>query len=57
MFIGWLAKALIVRYGGAPAHRRALPFFVGLIMGEFTVGSLWSAIGTILDTGSYHFFG
>jgi hypothetical protein len=57
IFIGWLAKSLIVRYGGAQAYRRALPFFVGLILGEFTVASAWSVFGMVADVDVYHFWG
>ena len=57
VFVGWLAKMLITRYGGARAYRRALPFFVGLVMGEFTVGSLWCIYGAIMNTPVYHFWG
>jgi len=57
LFLGWLAKLLITRYGGARAYRRALPFFVGLVMGEFTVGSAWCIYGAIRNTPVYHFWG
>jgi hypothetical protein len=57
IFIGWMAKALITRYGGARLYREALPFFVGLVMGEFTVGSLWMIFGDIAGTQVYHFWG
>jgi hypothetical protein len=29
----WLAKAVLLRYGGLQAHRRALPLFLGLLVG------------------------
>ncbi|MEI6809944.1 MAG: DUF6785 family protein, partial [bacterium] len=29
IFLGWLVKNLITRYGGAAAYRKALPFFIG----------------------------
>jgi len=32
IFVSWLAKVLILRYGGLRAYRRALPFFLGLIL-------------------------
>lgn len=57
VFIGWLAKALITRYGGAVAYRKALPFFVGLVLGEFVVGSLWGIYGAIFSKPVYHFWG
>ncbi|HOE65712.1 MAG TPA: hypothetical protein PLO62_04230 [Candidatus Hydrogenedentes bacterium] len=57
IFLGWAAKALIARYGGAQLYRKALPFFVGLVMGEFTVGSLMMIFGSIANTTVYHFWG
>lgn len=40
VFISWLAKSLILRYGGLRGYRVALPFFIGLILGEFGAGFL-----------------
>ena len=34
LFIIWLFKLLLLRYGGLNAHRRAQPFFIGLIAGH-----------------------
>ena len=38
IFVSWLIKVLLLRYGGLQAYRRALPFFIGLILGEFVTG-------------------
>ena len=32
--ITWLIKAMLLRYGGLRAHQRALPLFLGLIVGD-----------------------
>ena len=37
IFLTWLFKALLLRYGGLRAHRRALPFFLGLLAGSAAV--------------------
>jgi hypothetical protein len=34
VFLGWLVKALIVRFGGLRLYRKAVPFFLGLLLGE-----------------------
>lgn len=39
-FIAWLAKSLILRYGGLRAYRVALNVVFGLIMGEAAISSL-----------------
>lgn len=57
IFLGWLAKSLITRYGGAAAYRKALPFFIGLVLGDFTVGSIWGIYGALKGTAVYHFWG
>lgn len=57
IFLGWSAKALITRYGGAVSYRKALPFFVGLVLGEFVVGSLWCIWGAVFSRQVYHFWG
>ena len=56
IFLAWLAKLLILRYGGLKSHRRAVPFFLGLILGEFIIGSLWSFIGVFSGIQTYTFF-
>lgn len=38
ILVSWLAKVIILRYGGLRGYRRALPFFLGLILGEFAAG-------------------
>jgi len=57
LFIAWLLKALITRYGGARAYRNAIPFFIGLTLGEFVVGSLWTIYGALANTEVYHWWG
>ena len=39
--IGWLVKAIILRYGGAVLFRKLKPVFYGLILGEFVTAGLW----------------
>ena len=56
LFISSLIKFIILRHGGMQTYRRAVPFFLGLILGEYTVGSLWSILGMILDKRMYAFW-
>jgi hypothetical protein len=56
MFLAWLIKTLILRYGGMALYRRALPFFLGLILGDFVAGSAWSIVGTVLHLDLYRTF-
>lgn len=48
IFLGWLAKVLVVRFGGAELYRAARNVFIGLVLGEaFAIGS-WLVINLIL---------
>jgi len=53
IFISWFVKLMIIKYGGLKTHRQAIPFFAGLILGEFIIGSIWSIIGLTLDIQTY----
>ncbi len=43
--IAWAVKAFVLRYFGASAYRALIPFFVGLILGDFLHGGLWTVVG------------
>jgi len=47
VFLAWVAKAFILRYGGRRGFERALPFFLGLVFGQTAVGAIWILLGTI----------
>lgn len=55
LFLSWLLKMTTLKYGGIRRYRRAVPFFIGLIMGEFVIGSLWSITGIVLGISTYAF--
>lgn len=54
--IGWLLKASVMRYGGLRLYRVAVPFFLGLILGEMLVGCFWSLYGIALGIRAYDFW-
>jgi len=56
LLIAWMAKLAIMR-GGLRAYRAALPFFLGLILGEFVVGSATNIAGLLLGFELYRFWG
>ncbi|MBI1926291.1 hypothetical protein HYR99_18850 [Candidatus Poribacteria bacterium] len=56
LFFSWATKAVLLRYGGLKAHRQAVPFFLGLILGEFIMGSFWSLFCVILGRPTYTFW-
>jgi hypothetical protein len=53
--IAWLAKVFTLRYGGLKAYRGALPFFLGLILGDFLAGGLWTLIGCLTGVSFAYF--
>jgi len=57
LFISWLVKLIMIRYGGLKLYRQALPFFLGLILGDCLVGSVWALIGIVLGIPTYSFWG
>jgi hypothetical protein len=44
VFLAWLLKALILKYGGAKAYRALRPFFLGLVLGSFGAAGMWLVI-------------
>ncbi len=41
VFLGWVLKALILRYGGVFLYHRLRPLFLGLILGHVFVSGFW----------------
>jgi len=63
MFLLWsgmltcsIIKLLILRFGGVRRYRQWLPFFIGLLLGDYTIASIWSIIGTITGLPMYRVF-
>lgn len=44
IFLGWLAKTLIMRFGGADSYRKMTPAFLGLALGDVVMMLFWLAI-------------
>ncbi len=44
MFLGWLAKVTITRYGGTDAYRKTTPLFLGLALGDVAMMLFWLVI-------------
>jgi len=54
--VGWIIKWVTLKYGGLKAYRNAAPFFLGLILGEYTIGCFWNLLGIISGIRPYGFF-
>ncbi len=53
IFLSWLSKAIVLKVGGVKLYRQAVPFFLGLILGDYTLGCVWSLIGLVLQMPTY----
>jgi hypothetical protein len=49
IFVAWLIKSLVVRWGGLPLYARLRPFFLGLIFGEFTSATMWTLLAVLFN--------
>jgi hypothetical protein len=56
ILVGWLSKSLILRWGGMRLFRRARPFFLGLVVGEFAAAGVWILVDSITGMRGHRFF-
>ncbi len=47
IFLAWLIKVFVVRFGGYGAYRKARRFFIGMVLGGFLGGGIWAVIDLI----------
>jgi hypothetical protein len=55
VMLAWLIKLLILRYTGRRGYHAALPFFLGLMLGDFTMGMIWTLISVVFKVATYNF--
>lgn len=44
IFLAWLFKTLILRYGGPMVYKKVVPFFLGLVLGQYTAAAFWFVV-------------
>jgi hypothetical protein len=54
--VAWLLKIVIIRYGGMRLHNRLVPFFLGLILGQYVIGSIWAILGPAYGFRNYKIY-
>ncbi len=54
--LGWLFKTTILRYGGVKLYRQALPFFLGLVLGDYAVSGVWALVFLAFHLHGYRTF-
>ena len=52
-FMTWVAKIIILRVGHVRGYQRSIPFFLGLILGDFVTGGLWMLYGVLTQQQTY----
>jgi len=56
-FFGWLAKVIVLKFGGIKSYRNFVPFFLGLIMGETVGNGFWvTVLGEIFGIHGFAYF-
>jgi hypothetical protein len=48
IFLAWMIKAFVVRFGGHAAYRIARRLFIGMLLGRFLAGGFWAIIDMLL---------
>ena len=50
VFIAWMIKAFIMKYGGTIVYNKAKEFFLGMVIGSFVTAGIWIIISFLTDT-------
>jgi hypothetical protein len=50
IFLGWLARTVALRFGGAKLYTAAQPAMMGLIIGEAVASLIWLVLGFVLSS-------
>lgn len=56
VLVGWLMKMVLMRYGSGRVYRKARPFFLGLVVGEFLAAGIWVIVSAVTGTRGHRFF-
>jgi hypothetical protein len=52
-FMAWLIKVTVLRGGGIRLYRALLPFFLGVLLGDFLIPMGWAALGLLTGQQMY----
>jgi hypothetical protein len=51
IFLGWVIKSIVQRYGGMKGYLAFLPFALGLVLGDSVNAVLWIVLGYLTNVG------
>lgn len=50
VFLAWMIKVVVLKYGGPGVYAKTRPFFLGIVLGQFVVGGMWLVIDSLTGT-------
>ena len=53
ILLSFVIKSVCLKQGGLKFYRRAIPFFLGLVLGEFVATTFWGSLAMILQRQTY----
>jgi hypothetical protein len=56
IFVSWAIKVILLRIGGIRLCHKMLPFFLGLLLGEFIIGGAWVLVRLFWNIMVYSFY-
>ncbi len=51
ILLGWLAKAVVVHYGGLTGYQAMRPFFLGIVLGDLIMAGVFTVVGFLTQKG------
>ena len=54
--IAWIIKGSLIKIGGMKLYKKAVPFFLGLVLGDHTVGCILAILGPMTGVSLYKIF-
>lgn len=49
IFIAWAIKWAVLKFGGLEGHRKTVPLFIGITIGDAVMLSIWSIYGNVFN--------
>ena len=47
-------KGLLLKHGGIRSYHRAIPFFIGMVLGQSLIGCFWPLMSIVFRTSVYN---